>query len=149
MLVMRADDICVRSTFRHSRWRLTIAFSMWIFSETKTCRHFQWYQKGSFCTQVEHDNASSTLVQMILADHLFGVFFGTQLVHNYFNSSLSLLYWAIQAGLLTPLTFAQHCLSPLAAFTSGACFFQNGRRWQWICEFYTANFKGIFGGTWS
>ena len=27
-------------------------------------------------------------------------------------------YWAIQAGLLTPLTFAQHYLSPLAAFTS-------------------------------
>ena len=25
-------------------------------------------------------------------------------------------YWAIQAGLLTPLTFARHCLSPLAAF---------------------------------
>ena len=25
-------------------------------------------------------------------------------------------YWAIQAGLLTPLTFAPHRLSPLAAF---------------------------------
>ena len=25
-------------------------------------------------------------------------------------------YWAIQAGLLTPLTFARHRLSPLAAF---------------------------------
>ena len=25
-----------------------------------------------------------------------------------------LLYWAIQAGLLTPLTFARHRLSPLA-----------------------------------
>ena len=31
-------------------------------------------------------------------------------------------YWAIQAGLLTPLTFARHRLSPLAAFTSGAYF---------------------------
>ena len=39
-----------------------------------------------------------------------------------------LLYWAIQAGLLTPLTFAQHCLSPLAAFTAGAYFLHNGRR---------------------
>ena len=37
-------------------------------------------------------------------------------------------YWAVQAGLLTPLTFAQHRLSPLAAFTSGAYFFHNGRR---------------------
>ena len=55
-------------------------------------------------------------------------------------------YWVIQAGLLTPLTFAWHRLSPLAAFTSGAYFLSNGRRWQWICEFYTANFKGIFGG---
>ena len=53
-------------------------------------------------------------------------------------------YWAVQAGLLTPLTFARHRLSPLAAFTSGACFLHNGRRWQWICEFYTANFKGHF-----
>ena len=38
------------------------------------------------------------------------------------------LYWAVQAGLLTPLTFARHRLSPLAAFTSGACFPHNGRR---------------------
>ena len=35
-------------------------------------------------------------------------------------------YWAVQAGLLTPLTFARHRLSPLAAFTSG--FLHNGRR---------------------
>ena len=56
-------------------------------------------------------------------------------------------YWAIQAGLLTPLTFAQHRLSPLAAFTAGAYFLHNGRRWQWICKFYTANVKGIFWGT--
>ena len=55
------------------------------------------------------------------------------------------IYWAIQAGLLTPLTFARHRLSPLAAFTSGAYFLHNWRRWQWICKFYTANFKGIFG----
>ena len=58
-------------------------------------------------------------------------------------------YWVIQAGLLTPLTFARHRLSPLAAFTSGAYFLHNVRRWQWICEFDTANFKGIFGGPWS
>ena len=56
------------------------------------------------------------------------------------------LYWAIQAGLLTPLTFARHRLSPLVAFTSGAYFLHNGRRWQWICEFYTARVKGIFWG---
>ena len=55
-------------------------------------------------------------------------------------------YWVIQAGLLTLLTSARHRLSPLAAFTFGAYFLHNGRRWQWICEFYTANFKGIFGG---
>ena len=55
-------------------------------------------------------------------------------------------YWAVQAGLLTPLTFARHHLSPLAAFTSGAYFLHNGRQWQWICKFYTANFKDILGG---
>ena len=37
-------------------------------------------------------------------------------------------YWTIQARLLTPLTFAQHRLSPLAVFTSGAYFLHNGRR---------------------
>ena len=38
------------------------------------------------------------------------------------------IYWAIQAGLLTPLTFARHRLSPLATFTSGTYFLHNGRR---------------------
>ena len=37
-------------------------------------------------------------------------------------------YWAVQAGLLTPLTFARHRLSPLAAFTSGEYFLHKGRR---------------------
>ena len=37
-------------------------------------------------------------------------------------------YSAVQAGLLTPLTFAWHCISPLAAFTSSAYFLHN-RRW--------------------
>ena len=53
-------------------------------------------------------------------------------------------YWAVQAGLLTPLTFARHHLSPLAAFTSGAYFLHNERWWQCIWEFYTANFKVTF-----
>ena len=53
-------------------------------------------------------------------------------------------YWAVQAGLLTPLTFTRHRLSPLATFTSSVYFLQNGRWWQWICEVYSANFKGIF-----
>ena len=35
-------------------------------------------------------------------------------------------YWAVQEGLFTPLTFARHRLSPLAAFTSGAYFLHNG-----------------------
>ena len=56
------------------------------------------------------------------------------------------VYWVIQVRLLTPVTFAQHRLSALAAFTSGAYFLHNGRHWQWICEFYIANFKDIFSG---
>ena len=40
----------------------------------------------------------------------------------------TVVYWAVQAGLLTPLTFARHRLSPLAAFTSGAYFLHNGRQ---------------------
>ena len=38
------------------------------------------------------------------------------------------LYWGVQAGLLTPLTFSRHRLSPLTAFTSGAYFLHNGKR---------------------
>ena len=35
-------------------------------------------------------------------------------------------YWAVQVGLLTPLIFAQHRLSPLAAFISGTNFLHSG-----------------------
>ena len=41
---------------------------------------------------------------------------------------LVVIYWVDQVGLLTPLIFAWHCLSPLAAFTSGAYFFHNRRQ---------------------
>ena len=34
-------------------------------------------------------------------------------------------YWAVHVGLLTPLTFAWHHLSPLAAFTSGVYCLHN------------------------
>ena len=36
-------------------------------------------------------------------------------------------YWAVQAGLFTPLTFTLHHLSPLAVFTSSVYFLHNGR----------------------
>ena len=39
-------------------------------------------------------------------------------------------YWVVQAGLLTPLTFAWHRLSPLAAFTSSAYFLHNDSEWK-------------------
>ena len=54
---------------------------------------------------------------------------GTMDLYNYTGPGLGLwTYWAIQAGLLTRLTFARYRLSPLAAFTSGAYFLHNGRR---------------------
>ena len=48
--------------------------------------------------------------------------------HNVGFQDLDLLYWAVHAGLLTPLTFAWYHLSPLAAFTSGVYFLHNGRQ---------------------
>ena len=42
------------------------------------------------------------------------------------RGSASATVWEIQAGLLTPLNFARHRLSPLADFTSGAPFLHNG-----------------------
>ena len=50
------------------------------------------------------------------------IFFSLSLKRSRFHQ-----YWAIQAGLLTPLTFAWHHLSPLAAFSSGVYFLHNGR----------------------
>ena len=44
------------------------------------------------------------------------------------NLMIKITNWAIQAGMLTPFTFARHRLSPLAAFTSGAYFLHNGRQ---------------------
>ena len=40
----------------------------------------------------------------------------------------TLLCWEVQLGLLTPLTFAWHRLSPLGVFTSGVYFLYNGRQ---------------------
>jgi len=37
-------------------------------------------------------------------------------------------YWAVQAALLSSLTFTRHRLSPLSAFTSGAYVLHNGKR---------------------
>ena len=67
-----------------------------------------------------------------------------QTYRPFFQTKSWLAHWAIQVGLLTPLTFAWHRLSPLVAFTSGAYFLHNGRWWQWICKLYTANFKSFF-----
>ena len=55
-------------------------------------------------------------------------------------------YWVVQVGLLTPLTFTVHHLSPLAVFSSGVYSFDSGRWQQWIREVYNANLKGIFEG---
>ena len=46
---------------------------------------------------------------------------GTDLREN----GITLYCWAVQVGLLTPLTFTWHHLSPLAAFTSGVNFLHN------------------------
>ena len=43
-------------------------------------------------------------------------------------------------GVVNSLEF---CLAPLKSL---GCFYFRCVLWQWICEFYTANFKGIFGG---
>ena len=51
--------------------------------------------------------------------------------------SLSFLYWAIQAALLTPLTSTRHHLCPSDAFTSSVYFLHNGRWWWWIHRVYS------------
>ena len=49
-------------------------------------------------------------------------------VHLYMYDNWYIVFWVILVGLLTPLTFAWHRLSPLATFTSGVYFLHNGRR---------------------
>ena len=54
-----------------------------------------------------------------------------RIIYNFYLFKVGVTYveyWAVQAGLLTPLTFAWHRLSPLAAFTSDAYFLHNGRQ---------------------
>ena len=59
--------------------------------------------------------------EIIPSESLSGVTYtGTDGMHS---EKTKQSYWAIQVGLLTPLTFAWHRLSPFAAFTSSACFF--------------------------
>ena len=53
-------------------------------------------------------------------------------------------YRAIQAGLLTPLTFARHRLSPLAAFTSGAYFLQMEGSNSEFANFILPTLKAFF-----
>ena len=62
----------------------------------------------------------------------------------YFKCLLSAVYWASQAGLLTPLTFTRHHSSPLADFTSSVYCLHKGRQWQWLHKVYSANCRGIF-----
>ena len=70
----------------HSGWCLIIRFSMWIFSETKMHNCFQWseislFLRSSTYLQVEHDNASSTLVQTISGDHASVSHFSEAILH--------------------------------------------------------------------
>ena len=56
------------------------------------------------------------------------------------------MYWVVQAGLLTPLTFTQHRLCPLAAFTSVSTFFTVMTIKKGDSEFakFTMAFKAFF-----
>ena len=72
------------------------------------------------------------------------------------HSSLSVVTGGVvnsldSGGVVNSLDFC-----PASSLKSLGCFYfrcvlssLNGRRWQWICKFYTANVKGIFWGTWS
>ena len=52
---------------------------------------------------------------------------------------------AVQVGLLTPLTFARYCLSPLAAFTLGATFFTMEGSDSEFANFTLPNLKAFWG----
>ena len=62
-------------------------------------------------------------------------------IHISVHFVLCQCYWAVQAGLLTPFTFARHRLSPLAAFTSGAYFLHTGRRDRELANFTLPTLK--------
>ena len=87
---------------------------------------------GSTSISLKDDNTvSKDERQNIMQDRDTYDFVNVIIVHGEINTTiqlidLDLLYWVIRAGLLTPLTFARHRLSPLAA--SGAYFLHNG--WQ-------------------
>ena len=53
----------------------------------------------------------------------------------------SCMYWAVQAGFLTPLSFTCHHLIPSAVLLPVRTF---STQWQWNREVYSANFKRHF-----
>ena len=136
--------------------------SWYTFSQTNaetapegTLGQFNFLWGGVAGTHIRFPKCAETILKRIVRTEFQGgslsspITWTNKIINNSSWILCSLIcfsYWAIQAGLLTPLTFARHRLSPLAAFTPGAYFLHTGRQWQRICEFYTANFKGIFWG---
>ena len=128
-----------------SNWPFKLAQWLWQHSKTEpyiTWSVARWWHHGcGFQQQLTVCNVVKWLWSTVHHNHSLCWHHSKHLTYIQIS-----YYWVVQAGLLTPLTFAWHRSSPLAAFTSSAYFLHNGRRWQWICEFYTANFKDIFGG---
>ena len=66
---------------------LIIVFSVRIFPETKTCKHFQ-YRKGSLFlqssgyVQIKHNGTSSVLVQTMSANHASVSHFPEAILHQ-------------------------------------------------------------------
>ena len=58
--------------------------------------------------------------------------------------SLCTVSWVVHAGLLTPLTFARHHLSPLAAFTFGVYFLHNESGDSEFANFTLPTLKAFF-----
>ena len=83
-----------------------------------------------YCTSDMHLSLIEKVDKMGGARQVFYLNMAAGTISEAYNQEkgVSRHYWVIQAGLLTPLTFAQHRLSPLAAFTSGAYFLHNGRQ---------------------
>ena len=125
------------------------------FAECAVVQHWQcgviWKKSGECPGGNEH--RTSQLCQCYLQNRNRNVRSSSILFKGFAIFFFSLLggllafwiYWVVQAGLFDfdPLTFTQH---RLAVFTSDGYFLHNGRQREWICEVYSANFKGIFEG---
>ena len=115
LLCADIDECLTHDCIERDRWCVQILTSVWnmyrervlLCADIDECLTHDCIHRGRCCAQI------------LTSVWRMTVWRETAAVCRYWRVSDIWLYWAVQAGLLTPLPLTQHRLSPLLAFTSG------------------------------